>query len=60
MNQEFEIRDIPLSSPYFKKKAESFLAARSLKMADLDYLAGIYDSDDTLCGCGGTDKQTIK
>ena len=54
------LRSIPLSSPWCRRQAESFLLAQGLQMPRLDYLAGIFDDDDRLLACGGLDGSTIK
>lgn len=57
----FEIRELPVSSGYFLKLAEKFLKRHSLRLDPrLDYLAGVYDTDDTLVGVGGLDNATVK
>lgn len=59
-NNGYDLREIPLKSAYFRKEAKVFLSGQSLEMADLDYMAGIYDSDDVLQACGGLDGNVIK
>lgn len=54
------LRSIPLSSPWSRRQAESFLLAQGLQMPRLDYMAGIFDDDDSLLACGGLDGSTIK
>ena len=54
------LRSIPLSSPWCRRQAESFLLTQGLQMPRLDYLAGIFDDDDRLLACGGLDGSTIK
>ncbi len=61
MFQKFEIRALPLDSRWFRQRASAFLAGVGLELdPGLDYLAGVYDSDDRLVGCGGLQGHTIK
>lgn len=61
MFQKFEIRALPLDSRWFRQRASAFLAGVGLELdPSLDYLAGVYDSDDRLVGCGGLQGHTIK
>lgn len=61
MFQKFEIRALPLDSGWFRGVASKFLAGVGLELdPGLDYLAGVYDSDDRLVGCGGLQDHTIK
>lgn len=61
MTVNYEIREIPLSSRLLKNRAAEFLASQGLSLDDgLDYLAGVYDRDDSLVGCAGLDGSLIK
>lgn len=61
MSPMFEIRPIPLGSEWFRRKAEDFLMSQGLRIDPmLDFLAGVYDSDENLVGCGGLDGAVIK
>ena len=61
MFRTLEIRPIPLTSPWFRRRAEEFLSGAGLSLdPGLDYLAGIYDADERLIGCGGLEGHTIK
>ncbi|MBD5217297.1 MAG: GNAT family N-acetyltransferase [Bacteroidales bacterium] len=61
MIQMPELREIPLSSGWFRRKAADFLEARGLALdANLDTLFGLYDAEDRLCGCAGRDGNVIK
>lgn len=60
MTDQFELRDIPLTSKYYSRMAEHFLATRGLTLSRLDYMAGLFDPDGNLCACGGTDGTLIK
>ena len=49
MIQMPELREIPLSSGWFRRKAADFLEARGLSLdANLDTLFGLYDAEDRL------------
>lgn len=56
------LRDIPLSSPYFRKQAYAFLERAGLQPpARLDSMAGIYDEEEErLLACCGLDGSTVK
>ena len=61
MTVNYEIREIPLSSRLLKNRADAFLGSQGLSLdAGLDYLAGVYDSEDSLVGCAGLDGSLIK
>ncbi|MBD5204701.1 MAG: GNAT family N-acetyltransferase [Bacteroidales bacterium] len=61
MFQKFELRAIPLDSKWFRQRASHFLAGVGLELdPELEYLVGVYDSDDRLVGCGGLQGHTIK
>lgn len=61
MYQHFEIRAIPLDSRWFRQRVSQFLSSCGLRFDEgLQYMAGIYDSDDKLVGCGGLDGHTVK
>lgn len=61
-NRNVALRDIPLTSAYFRTQTAAFLNARGLTPSDLpEYMAGIYDeADESLLACGGLDGSTIK
>ncbi len=61
MNTDFEIRQLPLSLPMVRQRVKAFLAANSLRLDEVDYMAGITRiDDDTLLACGGLKENIIK
>lgn len=61
VNPELSLREVPLSSPYYRKQIENFLVKCGLTPpARLDYMVAIYDDDERLWACCGLDVCTIK
>ena len=59
--QNFEIREIPLSLKSSRQKVENFLQTFELRLDEVDYYVGIFAlSDDQLFGVGGLNKDVIK
>lgn len=56
-----DIRPIPLSSGWFRKKVKDFLEKSGLTLDDgLDIMLGVYDEEDNLVGCAGHQDNVIK
>ncbi|MDO5760964.1 MAG: [citrate (pro-3S)-lyase] ligase, partial [Bacteroidota bacterium] len=59
--QNFEIREIPLSIKSYKQRVEKFLQDNDLRLDEVDYYAGIFlVGDDKLLGGGGLKGNLIK
>lgn len=58
---EYEIRSIPLSLKFTRKKVENFLAINNLRLDGVDYYAGIFRlEEDEILACGGLKGNLIK
>lgn len=54
------LRDIPLTSAYFRKQVEKFVTEQGLTPDLPGYMAGIFDeADDTLLACGGLEEGSL-
>ncbi len=60
MYEDFEIRQIPLSLSFEKKRTEEFLKNSGLRLEDVDYYAGVFNSDDELLAGGGLQGNILK
>lgn len=61
MYTEYEIRQIPLTLKSSRTKVESFLQENGLRLAPLDYMAGIYRlEEDEILACGGLEGGVMK
>ncbi len=60
MYEEFEIRQIPLSLSYEKKRTEEFLKRNGLRLEDVDYYAGVFNCDDEILAGGGLQGNIFK
>ncbi len=60
MYNDYEIRQIPLSLRFEKKRAEDFLAKSGLRLEDVDYYAGVFNCDDELLAGGGIQGNILK
>lgn len=60
--QNFEIREIPLSVGSYKKRVETFLEDNDLHLEEVDYYAGVFlvGQEDVLLGGGGLKDNVIK
>jgi len=56
----FEIQEIPLSSPYFRRKVESFLGANSLRMEEMDTYYTVQRADGEILAGGGLCRDVVK
>lgn len=54
MNNEYELRQLPLSLPIVRKRVERFLSGNGLRLDDVDYYAGVFrlGDDEILAGAG--------
>ncbi|MBR1793634.1 MAG: [Bacteroidales bacterium] len=61
MYTEYEIREVPLRVPRYRKQVEDFLHQNGLRLDEVDYYAGVYslDGDEMLAG-GGLSGNIIK
>ena len=58
---EYEIRSIPLSLKFTRKKVENFHAINNLRLDGVDYYAGIFRlEEDEILACGGLKGNLIK
>ncbi len=60
MYEEFEIRQIPLSLNFEKKRTEEFLKRNGLRLEDVDYYAGVFNCDDEMLAGGGLQGNILK
>ncbi len=60
MYNDYEIRQIPLSLRFEKKRAEEFLARNGLRIEDVDYYAGVFNCDDEQLAGGGLQGNILK
>ncbi len=60
MYGDFEIRQIPLSLKFEKKKVEDFLKSNGLRLEEVDYYAGVFNCDDELLAGGGLQGNILK
>lgn len=62
MYNEFEIRPMPLSSPFCRRQVEDFLAANGLRLDDVDYYAAVFsiDNDERILAGGGLKGNVIR
>lgn len=58
---EYEIRSIPLSLKFTRKKVENFLSINNLRLDGVDYYAGVFRlEEDEILACGGLKGNLIK
>ena len=55
-----DIQELPLSAPYFRRKAESFLEANGLRLESLDVYYTIQDADGEILAGAGLQADVIK
>ncbi len=60
MYDDYEIRQVPLSLKFEKRRAEEFLRASGLRMEEMDYYAGVFNSDDEMLAGGGLQGNILK
>ena len=61
MYSEYEIRQLPLSIPRYRRMVETFLADNALRLDEVDYYAGVFRlDDDQLLAGGGLAANVIK
>ncbi len=60
MYGDYEIRQIPLSLKFERKRAEEFLKNSGLRLEDVDYYAGVFNCDDEMLAGGGLQGNILK
>ncbi len=60
MYGDYEIRQIPLSLKFEKKRTEEFLKLNGLRLEDVDYYAGVFNCDDEMLAGGGLQGNILK
>ncbi len=60
MYMDYEIRQIPLSLKFEKKRVEEFLTHNGLRLEETDYYAGVFSCDDELLAAGGLQGNILK
>ena len=55
-----EIEEIPLSTPRFRRKVESFLQSNGLRLEDVDVYLGVLGEDGEILAGGGIRRDIIK
>lgn len=55
-----DIEEIPLGTPFFRRKAESFLLSNGLRLEDVDSYYAILDGEGEILAGGGLKKDIIK
>lgn len=58
--EEFEIEELPLGVPYFRKKVEDFLGACGLRLEDVDSYLAMCAPDGRIMAGGGLWRDVIK
>ncbi len=60
MYEEFEIRQIPLSLNFEKKRVEEFLRKNGLRLEEVDHYAGVFNCEDEMLAGGGVQGNILK
>ncbi len=60
MYSDYEIRQIPMSLRFEKKRTEEFLKHNGLRLEDVDYYAGVFNCDDEMLAGGGLQGNILK
>ncbi len=60
MYGDYEIRRVPLSLKFEKKRTEEFLHHNGLRLEDVDYYAGVFNSEDEMLAGGGLQGNILK
>ncbi len=60
MYGDYEIRQIPLSLKFERKRTEDFLKLSGLRLEEVDYYAGVFNSDDEMLAGGGLQGNILK
>ena len=58
--EEFEIEELPLGVPFFRKKVEDFLKANGLALEEVDSYLAVCDGAGEILAGGGIQRDTIK
>ncbi len=57
---DYEIRQIPLSLKFERKRTEEFLKNNGLRLEDVNYYAGVFNCDDEMLAGGGLQGNVLK